>query len=527
MSRQSANTMTADDDASSWKADGFVSGVTLMLLLTVVQRGTGFFRNVMVCRWLEPEQLGYWNLANSFLMLAAPLIVLGIPGSFVRYIEHYRQRGRLHSFLKRTLAATGLLALAGVIGLMLNREFAAWLTFGDSGASSLLLICAATLLFVIGFNACVELLTALRQVKTVSYLQFFNSLIFTVGALLLVGVTRLSAMGVVIGYAVACLLTSIVAIVLIWRCVVACPQDVEREPSRAFWSKMLPFALWFWLSDLTMNLFFAIDRYMIVHFSGADAQTSLAMIGQYHSSQIIGVLLFALTGMLGTVLLSYLSHDWESGRRDEARRNLDFALKSISLALTAVSASVLLLAPVIFGWALANKYDVGLRVLPMTMTYCIWFGMIPVAKNYLWCREKAWLASFAVLVGLLTNVVLNYLWLPGGGLTGAVWATTTANLVTLSVVYALTYKLGMRYSRGTLVVTLLPAVLCIGALPTIAALIAVLGVGWTGGWLFEPHEREALQQFVNEGLKRIEQVVGVRLPVSGRDSAASQPPTSA
>ena len=35
-----------------------VKGVILVLLLTVVQRGTGFFRNVMVCRWLEPDETG-------------------------------------------------------------------------------------------------------------------------------------------------------------------------------------------------------------------------------------------------------------------------------------------------------------------------------------------------------------------------------------------------------------------------------------------------------------------------------------
>jgi O-antigen/teichoic acid export membrane protein len=209
--------VTSDANTSSWKADGLVSGVALLLLLTVVQRAAGFFRNVMVCRWLEPEQLGYWNLANSFLILAAPLVVLGIPGSFVRYLEHYRQRGRLHSFLRRTLVATGILAVAGVIALAVNREFAAWLTFGHSGASTLLVTCAATLLFVIGFNVCVELLTALRQVKIVSYLQFGNSLLFTLVALTLVGITGLSALGVVIGYAVACLITSVVAAVVIWR----------------------------------------------------------------------------------------------------------------------------------------------------------------------------------------------------------------------------------------------------------------------------------------------------------------------
>ena len=42
-------------------------------------------------------------MAQAFIMLAAPVIVLSLPGTFSRYVEHYRQRGQLKTFLKRTL----------------------------------------------------------------------------------------------------------------------------------------------------------------------------------------------------------------------------------------------------------------------------------------------------------------------------------------------------------------------------------------------------------------------------------------
>ena len=498
-----SSTADSSDTDGSWQADGLLGGVAFMLVLAVVQRGTGFVRNIMVCRLLEPDQLGSWNLANSFLLLAAPLVVLGIPGSFVRYVEHYRQQGRLHTFLSRTLVLTAVLAFGGSFLLLFNRDFAAWLTFGDSQAAGLFATCAITLIFVVGFNVCIELLLALRQVKLVSYLHFANSLLFTLISLVLVGLVNLRAKGVVIGYAIACLVTSLVAGWMVLQRVRSVPADRPGATQHPFWSKLLTFAFWFWLSDLMMNLFFVIDRYMIVHCSGASPTESLTMIGQYHSSQIIGVLLMALTGMLGSVLLSYLSHDWEAGRRDEARKSLDFALKTIALALTAIAAVALLVAPAIFGWALANKYSEGFRVLPMTMTYCIWFGLLPVAKNYLWCREKAWLASVAVIVGLVINVALNFLWLPMWGLSGAVLATTVANSVALLLVYLLTYRLGMRYSRGTLLATMMPLWLCLGPLPAFAALIAVVGTGWTGGWLFEEHEQDRILELAEPALARL------------------------
>ncbi len=82
----------------SLQADTLAASVIILLVATAVQRTIGFGRGVMFCRWLSPETLGQWEMTYSFLMLAAPLAVLGVPGSFGRYAEHYRQRGHLRTF---------------------------------------------------------------------------------------------------------------------------------------------------------------------------------------------------------------------------------------------------------------------------------------------------------------------------------------------------------------------------------------------------------------------------------------------
>ena len=94
--------------------DTLVDSVLILLALTVVQRLVGFVRAVLFCRWLDAEQLGLWDMTFSFLVLAAPLAVLAIPGSFGRYLEHYRQRGQLRMFLRWTLLACGGLTAADV-----------------------------------------------------------------------------------------------------------------------------------------------------------------------------------------------------------------------------------------------------------------------------------------------------------------------------------------------------------------------------------------------------------------------------
>ena len=105
--------------------DTLALGVVLLLASTVLQRAAGFAREICFCRWLSPEQLGQWDMAFGFLMLAGPLLVMSLPGTFGRYVDRYRQAGQLRSFLRRTagfcaaLTVPSVLAIAGLPRLVL------------------------------------------------------------------------------------------------------------------------------------------------------------------------------------------------------------------------------------------------------------------------------------------------------------------------------------------------------------------------------------------------------------------------
>ena len=197
------------------RGDGFSTGMTV--LLVVAQRGIGFLRNLWFCRLLTPEELGLWNLAFSLIGLAAPLFALGIPGSFGRYVEHYRQKGQLALYLRRTLVATHVLGIAGICLLLSGGGTSAWLTLGDANQYQLLVVVAICLLSVMGFNALTELCTALRQVRWVAGIQFVNSLTFALVGCALLQYTGGGAAAVVVAYGSACMITGAMAIFALSR----------------------------------------------------------------------------------------------------------------------------------------------------------------------------------------------------------------------------------------------------------------------------------------------------------------------
>jgi len=509
------------DNMAALRTDTLADSVLILLGLAVVQRMVGFCRALLFCRWLEPEQLGQWDMAFGFLMLAAPVSVLALSGAFPRYAEHYRRRRQLRTFLKRTaVVCAGLGALAAGFMHVAQRWFSQ-LIFGTPERTDLVAVLACSLIGMIALHYFIDLFSALRNVRLIAGLHFANSLAFaTLGICLLLAWQR-TAVSVVIACGGACALTAAGGAWWLARNWQALPEDAEPPRHRELWSKLLPFAAWIWATSMLANLFVIADRYMIVHCSAFSPSAALAQVGEYHSSRVLPVLLVSIATVLSSIIVAHLSHDWEAGRRDRVVARLNLLVKLFGFALSAAAALILLGAPLLFGGFFQGKFAGGLAVLPWTLTYCVWFALFTVAENYMLCSEKAHLASLSLLAGLVVNVGLNLVLLPRLGLLGAVLATTAANLVALLLVVTFNHRLGFRMDLGARVVLAVPLLFCLGPWVTLATLAAIVLEAFHSGRLLSSEEKRTLTEGLMEYWRRFRNLrVAVRSLVLGRDGLA-------
>lgn len=476
------------------RTDTLADSVLILLTLTGMQRVVGFCRAVLFCRWLDPDQLGRWDMAFSFLLLAAPLSVLALSSSFGRYLEYYRQRSQLRTFLRRTALACTVLGGLAAAAMHLAPGLFSRLIFGTPEYRQLVGLLAVSLLAMIAMNYFIDLFNALRNARLIAGLQLLHSLAFAGLGVALVLAWQATASSVVIAHAAACLLACIWGGWWLWRHRGALGQDGPRCSHRELWFKLIPFTSWIWLTSLLSNLFDVADRYMLLHYSGLGSKEALALVGDYHSSRIVPLLLVSVAVLLGSLLTPHLSHDWEEGNRQRVASRLNLFLKLVGIALSAGAALILLGAPLLFGVAFRGKFAGGQAVLPLTLTYCTWFGLSIISQNYLWCAEKARLATVALLVGLGLNVALNLVLVPRLALYGAVLATTAANLVALLLVTAFNGLLGFRVDRGTAIVLALPAVNCLGPFVALAVLAGVALEAFTTDRIFSPEEKQQIAQ---------------------------------
>lgn len=489
-------------------ADTLADSILLMALIAIVQRGVGFVRSLLVCRWLSPAELGQWDVALGFLVMAAPLAVVGLPGSFGRYLEHYRRQGHLTTILRRTGVVCIVLTLLVVGAIFVFPSFVSQLIFGSPQHIEMVVVLAISLAVVVAYNYLGEVLNALRLFRYLSLVQFFNSMAFAALSIGLVWLWQPTATAVVAAYAGSCLVVLLVMAFWIRRAWKGFRPAEEHLSHSSLWGKLVPFAAWVWVTNILFNSFELADRYLIVHF--AAVSDPLALVGQYHSSRVIPLLMVSLATLLGGMILPHLTHDWEAGRRSAVSVTLNLTLKLLSLVMLAGGIAVLALAPLLFATAFGNKYASGLAVLPGTLTYCIWLAVAAVAQMYLWCAEKARIGTLALLIGLVANVVLNLLLLPRYGLPGAVTATAISNGFTLLVILYFNRRQGMHVEAATLVLLLSPVSLVFGPVTAIVTLAILLLAAWRTPWLMTAEQRATIHDVAQKYRSKLSALVGRR-----------------
>jgi O-antigen/teichoic acid export membrane protein len=483
-------------------ADTLAQSVLILMVLTVFQRFVGLVRGLVFCRWMSPEELGEWEMCFSFLLFAAPLAILSLPGAFGRYMEQFRVRGLFRLLMQRTAVATlGMASTAAIVLICFRTEFSSWI-FGRDDCTVLIAWLTAGLLAVIAFNFMIDVFTGLRMQRIASQLQTVQALSFAAIGLTLLAWYPQGAQSVVIAYGGASLLAFFVALPHLVRAWHTAPRSLESMPQSSFWGKLMPYAVSLWAANWLSNAFLLADRYLIIHCSGMSADDALSQVGQYHTARLVPILILTFAGLLSSILLPHLSFDWETGCRRLVCERMNLFIKGLSLALLGSMAVLLVMAPWLFNLAFGDKFDLALAILPWTIGYCVWASLGYVVRTYLWCDEKVLLSSAAYAVGLVVSIGLNLLLLPAYGLYGAVWGTAGGNLVALLLMVAFAMYRGMEMHKGSWLALILPLAICLGAWTATITTLVTLVLIWRTEWVLNHAEKQQVVTFIEGYLQR-------------------------
>lgn len=487
-------------------ADTFVAGVAAMLVINVVQRFVGLFRNLGFSMFLPDDQLGLWALANSFFVIAPPFIVLGLPGSFGKFVEHYRQRGQLRLYLVRvgTVCLIGLACMATVM-LALPERFSQSL-YGQEQSFQIIFWTVVTLAILTVHNFVQEIVLSMRFIRVASIMQFVNSTSFCVLGVAGIYFTK-SWFILLPAYAMACMLAMLPGLYGI----VKARHDFEQtQPlqSISMWSRIIPFAAAMWMTNLLSNTFELCDRYMLLHIGNMGAEAGQVLVGQYYCGRILPSLLLSVAMMFSGIVLPYLSADWERKEFSKIAQSMNSILINLCIVFTGLSAAALAVAPILFNWVLGSRFDPALQILPLGMMQATWSGLAMIAANYLLCAEKGRQNAVLLAICLVLNIALNWPLIHWLGLYGAAIATATSNAALCCLVCWRLHREGCPIQPKSMVVLLLPISLIFGVYITCGLFLILAIVSGRTHWLLTDTERDLINQMVIPKLQKFGLPIG-------------------
>ncbi len=344
----------------AFAAEGLVAGMVVMLAMTIVQRGLGFFRGILFCRWLDDAVVGQWAMAFGFITTVTPLMMLGLAGAMPRFVERYRRAGHLHPFVRRVLWGTALGSGIVFACMLADPDWFGHFVFRQATATSVVAALAFTTASVLVFNFINELMSSLRQVRTVSLMQFIQGAGFTALSIIVMALDG-NVAAIILAYAASTTFAMLPGCLVLFKNWGHLPKSTASFDSSGMWRSLIPYAISLWLMNLLTNTFEMSDRYMILHLIPGDESAAQAAVGQYHSGRLIPTLLTGLAAMFGGVLMPYLTADWEEGKHERVQQRLTQALFILSGGFTFCSAVAIACSPWIFNTFLQDATTTAYR----------------------------------------------------------------------------------------------------------------------------------------------------------------------
>jgi O-antigen/teichoic acid export membrane protein len=484
------------------KTDSIAAGVVFALILTVGQRAIGFVRGLLFCRFMSPQELGQWSLVWSFLMMLIPLAVLGLPGCFGRFSEYFKSRGQLGYFVSRVALASSVLTLIAAVAMVLMPESFSYLVFRSTDQTAIVYGMAFCIVMVSASNFLNSLMESLRQVRVVTLMRFLTGMIFATVGLGMVAFMENAAVAATVGFGISSLVGAIPAMWILYKYRSTLNNTGDYLKHSTMWARLAPFAVWLWVSNFFHNCFELSDRYMLLYCSPVNADLAQGLVGQYHSGRTIPLLLISVSAMLAGVLLPYMSANWEKNDRPAVRQQMNWSIKLMGISFTIAGISILMMAPFIFDTILQGRYDDGLAVLPMTLVYCIWFGLATVSQDYLWVAEKGKWTALAIFSGLAVNLLLNWFLIPVYGVHGAVLATTLSNAALITFLLGLNHAFGCKTDAGVWICVLVPLFLLLSPAIALTLSVIVTAIGFRSNLIFHASEKAEIAILVQKMAKR-------------------------
>ena len=388
-------------------AGWIIAGKVYHLLLS-------FFIGLLTARYLGPDNYGLVNYAALYTSFFTSLCTLGINSIIVKnFVDHPDEEGEalgtalLLRAVSSTLSAVMIIAFVGIIDS------------GEPLTITVVALCSLSLLFqifdTINYWFQSRLNSKYSAIATaVSYtvVSIYKVLLFVFDKNV-----KWFAVATAIDYAVAA-----VALLIIYKKCRGPHFSFSIRKSKELLSKSRSFIL----SGLMVSIYNCTDRFMLKHMLSDSA------VGYYSvASSVCAMWVFLLSAIIDSFTPTIMqAHKIDLKLYDRTNKQLYAIVFYVSVIVSVIITAG---AKIIIGLLYGEAYLPAVEPLRIITWYTA-FSYLGVARNaWMVCEDKQKYLSPIYIGAALTNVALNWLFVPRWGASGAALASLITQVSTVFV----------------------------------------------------------------------------------------------
>jgi len=412
----------------------FTKRTTLTFVTGVLSLLIGLGTSAILARVLGPEGRGIYALAVLLPSLIITFGNLGVAPATVYYVARGEFR-RQEILGNNVLLSAGISGIGGLAGLVVVLFFRGTIFPGVAPGYLLLALLLVPVQVFFSYVRCV--LLGAQRIKEFNYVQIAHSVLF-------LGFIALALLGLragVNGAIVAGLLAWLAVDVLVFRLAKQVAGGIDPKPNRAYIKRATTYGVQAHLANILGFLNYRVDMFLVNGFLGP------AAVGLYAVGVGLAEKLWMISKAASTVLFPRVAAENEEQRHKEftplVARTVLWTTALGALVLVFLSRWIVLLL-------YSDAFLPAVGALQALLAGIVMLSASRVLANDIAGRGRPMLNTYCGVITVVTNILLNVLWIPRYGIVGAAWASTVS--YTVSFLTALFFYCRLSGNRWTIVV---------------------------------------------------------------------------
>ncbi|OQX18172.1 MAG: hypothetical protein BWK75_06850 [Candidatus Altiarchaeales archaeon A3] len=415
-------------------------GTAWILISALIIKFLAFIYYIILARTVTPEEIGQFFFVLSVVGIISLFSDLGLGSSAIgRFVPFYAGQEKFNYVKKvlkisvsagtlfSTICAILLIFFAGNISNFFNKPY----------LTSLFQIMASYFLIINFYSLAINFLVGRKLMKFVSYMQSFQGVMKVVLTLIFLFFFGFTTHSIALGFILSFLFAAFFGLFFVLKEYKTLPKTNESAKFIPLLKQMVPFGLTMVLISSMGLINGYTDRIMLGYFF--PAKESDIMIGIYTMviafSSLIGIFVSAIASIFYPAIIEM----WAKKNTEEMQKTTTTVIRWILISSIPMLLVMLVFPIQILTIVYGENYASGWIVLIIASTY-IFISFLSLPSQFIIAAmNRLDITKKIIAVGAITNVALNFIFIPPYGINGAAFTTLISTII-MTILFLRTSK---------------------------------------------------------------------------------------